>query len=130
MPKRIPLQTVIFQRDKQRMVPEVGKPFDFTKEEIEQITKLNPDALGKLPTEQEQANDKLVSMTQEQVDEATRRAAEDAVAAYKKANGIKDDVDNKDGAGAGSNTGAAKTAADAKSAKGADKKSPADDGDI
>jgi len=45
MPIRIPTQTIILQRNGNRIVPPLGKPFDFTQEELNKINKLNPDAV-------------------------------------------------------------------------------------
>lgn len=53
MPKRTPLQSVVVHRENKddpkkplRIIPEVGKPFEFTAEEIKHIEKANPDALS------------------------------------------------------------------------------------
>lgn len=46
MPLRTPTQSVIVMRGTKRVTPEIGKPFEFTKEEIEQIDAMNPDALS------------------------------------------------------------------------------------
>lgn len=42
MPIRIPVQGVRVVRDGRSHYPKIGKPFDFTREEIEQLTKANP----------------------------------------------------------------------------------------
>lgn len=48
MPKRIVKDTVVLYRGGKQVVPEVGKEFDFTAEEVTSITKSNPKALGKI----------------------------------------------------------------------------------
>ncbi|ENQ7722901.1 TPA: hypothetical protein L4T14_001433 [Pseudomonas aeruginosa] len=40
MPKRIPLSTIVVYRDGKRVVPEIGKPFDFTPEEAADVNAL------------------------------------------------------------------------------------------
>ena len=47
MPKRTPLQSVVVIRDGERVTPEIGRPYEFTKEEIEQVERANPAALSK-----------------------------------------------------------------------------------
>ena len=53
MAKRTPLQSVIVHRPNPddpkkpiRVIPEIGKPFEFTADEIKQIEKANPSALS------------------------------------------------------------------------------------
>lgn len=56
MPKRIVLQTVILTRKNgetganEKVKPAIGSEFNFTQAEIDQLTKLNPDAIGKIIT--------------------------------------------------------------------------------
>ena len=45
MPKLIPVHTVILHRDGKQVVPPLGQPFDFTKEEIADIDRLLPGAV-------------------------------------------------------------------------------------
>ncbi|WP_281686687.1 hypothetical protein [Pseudomonas citronellolis] len=40
MPKRIPLSTIVVHRDGKRVTPEIGRPFDFTSEEVAEISAL------------------------------------------------------------------------------------------
>lgn len=40
MPKKVPLIRIGVQREGVTVYPEIGKPFDFTKEEVADITKL------------------------------------------------------------------------------------------
>ena len=47
MPIRIPMQTILVTRDGERVVPPIGKPFDFTAKEIEEINAVNPRAIRK-----------------------------------------------------------------------------------
>lgn len=46
MPNRVPLQSVVVDRDGKRIVPPIGSVFEFTDAEIEQIEKVNPEALS------------------------------------------------------------------------------------
>jgi hypothetical protein len=46
MPKRLVKKGVTVVRDGQRIRPEVNKGFDFTADEIERITEVDPAALG------------------------------------------------------------------------------------
>jgi hypothetical protein len=46
MPQRTPLQSVVVFRNKESMTPEIGKPFEFTDEEVEHIEQANPAALS------------------------------------------------------------------------------------
>lgn len=50
MPTRVPMQSVAVVRDKARVDPKIGEPFEFTDEEIEHIEAVNPDALSKTVT--------------------------------------------------------------------------------
>lgn len=54
MPKRIPTCTVIVQREGKNFKPAIGKPFDFTADEIEEINNVMPSALRK-PVNEEAA---------------------------------------------------------------------------
>lgn len=45
MPVRIPHHTVVIHRDGKNIRPPIGKPFNFTSDEIEEITGLHPRAL-------------------------------------------------------------------------------------
>lgn len=58
MPQRIPMQTVIVRRNGKSVVPEIGKPFDFTPDELETINRVNPEAVRKLVNEGAVASDK------------------------------------------------------------------------
>jgi len=40
MPKRIPLSTIVVHRDGKRITPEIGLPFDFTPDEVAEISAL------------------------------------------------------------------------------------------
>lgn len=43
---RVPKHSIVVTRDGKSMTPPIGEPFSFTKEEIEQIEKMLPEALG------------------------------------------------------------------------------------
>lgn len=45
---RVPMQSVVVPREGKMMSPPVGIPFQFKKEEIEQIEAMNPDAISKI----------------------------------------------------------------------------------
>lgn len=51
MNTRIPVQTIVVKRDGQTVVPKIGKPFDFTDDELADIEKLNPSAVRTLVNE-------------------------------------------------------------------------------
>lgn len=46
MPMRAPKQSVGVTRDGQRVYPDIGKPFDFTEQELADIMAANPDAIS------------------------------------------------------------------------------------
>ena len=46
MPERLVKSTVQIHRDGQIVQPEIGKPFKFTAEEVEEVKKINPKALA------------------------------------------------------------------------------------
>lgn len=46
MPKRTPLQSVVVMREGKMVTPPLEQPFEFTKEEIDQIEAVNPAALS------------------------------------------------------------------------------------
>lgn len=46
MPKRTAVQTITVVRDGKTVTPTIGKPFNFTEDEIEQIEAMNPDAIS------------------------------------------------------------------------------------
>lgn len=46
MPIRVPMQSVCLVRDKVRVEPKIGEPFEFTDEEVEHIEAVNPAALS------------------------------------------------------------------------------------
>lgn len=43
---RVPLQNITVSRDGKSVSLDIGKPFEFTAEEIEQIERANPDAIS------------------------------------------------------------------------------------
>lgn len=57
MPKRIVKTSIQVQREGQLVFPPVGEVFDFTNEEVTEINKLAPKALGKIeaPAKEEAA---------------------------------------------------------------------------
>lgn len=46
--KRVPLQSITLIRDKKVFMPPIGEAFDFTDDEVAQIEKMNPDAIGEV----------------------------------------------------------------------------------
>lgn len=53
MPKRIPVETIKVRRDGKPVIPTIGKPFDFTAEELDDINKVRPQAVRKLIMEEQ-----------------------------------------------------------------------------
>ena len=47
---RVPMQSILVIRANKRVYPEIGKPFDFTAEEVEQIEAGAPEALSTMAT--------------------------------------------------------------------------------
>lgn len=128
MPKRITLQTVVLWRDGKQVVPQINKPFDYTTDELANIEKLNPDAIGKIINSD--GNDTLVTKTQAEIDADTNAAVAAAIAAFKKEQGIKDG-ETQPATGDAKSTGKAADKSTAKSSdKAAGKDATADDGDI
>lgn len=69
MPKRIVAQTVIIQREGVSVTPAIGSQYEFTAKEIEQIDRLNPEALEKvIAKDGATAGDETLSLTQAQLD--------------------------------------------------------------
>lgn len=109
MPIRNVVQTVALWRDGKRVVPEVGKAFDFTKEELDQITKLNPDAVAKIDNGSK-GGEQILAKTQTEFDAEKDEAIAAAIAKFKKEQGIKDEPAKND-------TGAGSTSADKNAGK-------------
>lgn len=78
MPKRIVAQTVILQREGVAVKPPIGSTYDFTAKEIEQLEKLNPEALQKVVAKDDTqtGGDDTLSLTQAQLDEQVNAAVE------------------------------------------------------
>lgn len=89
MPKRVPTQGVIVYRDGKQMRVPLGKAFDFTAEELEQITAVNPKALSKIS--EVEINDEADRKAKEEADAiaaneaAAKQAAADKAEAEKRA---------------------------------------------
>ncbi|MCB1865168.1 MAG: hypothetical protein KDG50_07030 [Chromatiales bacterium] len=47
MPKMVPLQSVVLFREGKRVRPQIGKVFNFTADEIEELTEASPECLRK-----------------------------------------------------------------------------------
>lgn len=122
MPQRKVVQTVVLLRDGERIVPQVGKPFNFTAEELKRIEEVNPDAVAKI-VDPGTDEGKLVTLTQAEIDQQKQQAIDDAIAKFKKEQGIKDDAENTDG---GADKNAAGTTASKKQQSGKNDKSAAD----
>lgn len=83
MPKRVPTQGILVQRNGKNFRPPIGQPFDFTPEELEDIKKANPHAVTTISTV-----DLNASEEQRLASDAEARAKADAeahAAAEKKA---------------------------------------------
>jgi hypothetical protein len=50
MVMRVPLQSIMVQRDGKMMRPPIGKSFKFNDDELADIMRMNPKALGKVET--------------------------------------------------------------------------------
>ena len=50
MPKRIVKDTIVLYRNGKQVVPEIGKEFDFTSDELKEINKLNKVAVEHIVT--------------------------------------------------------------------------------
>lgn len=125
MPKRIVAQTVVIVRDGQRITPEVGKPFDFSADELKQIEAINPDAIAKIL--EGTSEGKLVTMTEAELNAQRDKDIADALAKFKAEQGIKDDPETTNtgsGNGGADKTGKTSDKSGAKSGK-SDK--PSDD---
>lgn len=48
MPIRIPSHTVVVTREGKRVTPKIGQPFEFTAEEVKEITAVSKDCLRKV----------------------------------------------------------------------------------
>lgn len=70
MPKRLVLQTILLDRKGESVRPTIGQPFDFKAEELEMISKLNPDAVGKIVSAggDDNSNVETISLTQADLD--------------------------------------------------------------
>lgn len=84
MPKRVPVQTIVVTRDGKRVTPKIGDAFDFTAEELDDINRVNPDAVRKVVIE-----DKLLEkeFTQDEKDAAAKAEADAKEAAKNAAKG-------------------------------------------
>lgn len=106
MPIRIPVNTIIVQREGKQFAVPLNKPFDFTKEELADIKNLRPNAV-RLPVQE------TAPIVSKEAEAAAEKAAADKAAA---------DKAEADKAAAA----AAKTGAGSKPAGG----KPANDGDL
>lgn len=77
MPKRITRGTVILNREGKRVIPPIGRLFDYTQKELDQIKKLHPDAV-ELP--QAPAQEYIAPSTGGNVTAAAKAAADEAAA--------------------------------------------------
>lgn len=98
MAKRTPLQSVIVIRDGKRVIPPIGKPFDFSADEIKQLDQASPGLLSKQATVDLSEDGKVVGegdndltetegggKTDAVVDAATTQTSREAVKADKDA---------------------------------------------
>lgn len=65
MPKRVPVNTIIVKRDGKNFVPPIGKPFDFTQDELNDINAVMPGAVRKIINEAPDEVEKAPAATQE-----------------------------------------------------------------
>lgn len=78
MPKRKVLQTVIVYRDGQRIKPTLGEIFDFQQSELDQINRLNPQALGRPVLEVDVENQAAIQKAKEDQQKAESEAQSQA----------------------------------------------------
>lgn len=64
MPKRIPVQTIILHREGKRVVPEIGKSFNFTVDELADINAVNPKAIRHIINEESQVDAAAADQTE------------------------------------------------------------------
>lgn len=85
MPKRMINEGVIVHRDGKRIRPEIGKMFDLTADEIEQLEKIRPQAISTLKEVQEDKRGAAKAAEEEESDEddAAAAAAKKTTAAAK-----------------------------------------------
>lgn len=91
MAKRVPVQTIIVYRDGKRVAPPIGKPYDFTADEIKSINDRNPDASRKVTDESKPAED---GDDETALQEAEAAAADKAAKAAAAKKGTKPSVDD------------------------------------
>lgn len=87
MPKRVPLNTIVVHRNGKNVVPPIGKPFDFTQQELDDIMAVMPNAVRKIINEApDESDEPKVKPTgrrargQADVDKPEAPGAEDAAA--------------------------------------------------
>lgn len=76
MPKRITRGTVVLTRNGKRVVPTIGKLFDYTADELDKINKLNPNAVAK----PQEAAAEFIDANAKSKTEAELKAEEEAAA--------------------------------------------------
>lgn len=81
MPKRKVLQTVILTRKNDQggnetVKPQIGSEFNFTQAELDQLNKLNPDALGKIITKDDAADagEQTITLTAAELEQQKQEA--------------------------------------------------------
>lgn len=100
---RVPLQSVVVSRNNRAFTPPIGEPFEFTREEVEQISQMAPTALSREATIDLDAGAKAERQAeldrQKKEDEAeeARQAEEAKQAAEKKAAAEKAAAEKKAG---------------------------------
>lgn len=81
MPKRIPVESVIVNRDGKRFRPPIGKLFDFTAEELADIKLVNPGAVRTAETTEEVvAPTEAEKQAKREADEKAAKEAAEAAA--------------------------------------------------
>lgn len=97
MPSRIPTQKIIVQRGGKNVSPPIGEKFEFTAEELEDINKVNPDAVRKVVVDGETKEERVARQEREAAAEkqakieaaAEKKKLEDAAKAAGKTTGKK-----------------------------------------
>lgn len=74
MPKRIPLKSVIVQRDGKQIRLPIGKEFDFTADELKDIESSSPNSLRKIVIEDKLLADQAAASEKAEADALAEKA--------------------------------------------------------
>lgn len=100
MPKRVPVNTIILKRDGKNFVPPIGKPFDFTQDELNDITAVMPNAVRKIINEGGESENTATPTVSQEVKKSGRNQGRQA-AQPTSADGGSGDTASASGEGSG-----------------------------